>query len=71
MYSLYRSFSPLLKSIASNLGLSTGRCRFTPTCSHYTKQAFIKHGILKGAWLSTQRLLKCHPWSAGGYDPIP
>lgn len=59
------------KVIARNLGLSTGRCRYTPTCSLYAQQAFAKHGLLKGAWLSGQRLLKCHPWSRGGYDPIP
>jgi hypothetical protein len=59
------------KSIAQNLGISAGRCRYSPTCSLYTKQAFKKYGVLKGAWLSGQRLLKCHPWSAGGYDPVP
>lgn len=59
------------KVIARNLGLSTGRCRYTPTCSLYAQQAFAKHGLLKGAWLSGQRLLKCHPWSRGGYDPVP
>ncbi len=59
------------KAIARNLGLSTGRCRYSPTCSLYTQQAFAKYGILKGAWLSGQRLLKCHPWSHGGYDPVP
>lgn len=59
------------KSIAYNLGLSTGRCRYSPTCSLYAKQAVNKYGLLKGAWLSGQRLLKCHPWSKGGFDPIP
>lgn len=61
----------IIKLIARNLGLSTGRCRYSPTCSMYTKQALAKHGFLKGAWLSGQRLLKCHPWSPGGYDPVP
>ena len=59
------------KAIARNLGLSTGRCRYSPTCSLYAKQAFAKHGLLKGAWLSIKRLLKCHPWSHGGFDPVP
>lgn len=59
------------KFIAHNLGLSTGRCRYTPTCSLYVKQAITKHGLLKGSWLSGQRLLKCHPWSKGGYNPVP
>ncbi|MEI8232884.1 MAG: membrane protein insertion efficiency factor YidD [bacterium] len=71
MYKLYRQLSPYLKSLAHNLGISTGSCRYTPTCSLYAKQAFAKHGILKGAWLSLQRLLKCHPWSRGGYNPVP
>lgn len=61
----------ILKVIAQNLGLSVGRCRYSPTCSLYTQQAIHKHGLLKGAWLLAGRLLKCHPWSAGGYDPIP
>jgi len=71
MYQLYRHLSPLLKSISSNLGLSLGACRYTPTCSLYAKQAIARHGYLKGAWLSVQRLLKCHPWSPGGFDPVP
>lgn len=71
MYQFYRKISPYLKSIAHNLGLSTGTCRYHPTCSKYSEQAIIKHGIIKGAWLSGKRLLKCHPWSPGGYDPVP
>lgn len=71
MYTLYRRLSPYLKAIAANLGLSRGHCRYTPTCSLYAKQALQKHGLLKGAWLSGKRLLKCHPWSHGGYDPVP
>lgn len=59
------------KAIAQNLGLSHGRCRYSPTCSLYTSQAFHKHGLLMGAWLSGKRLLKCHPWSPGGFDPVP
>jgi putative membrane protein insertion efficiency factor len=46
-------------------------CRFEPTCSHYTMQAIEKHGPLKGLWLGMSRLLKCHPFHAGGLDPIP
>lgn len=59
------------KVIAHNLGLSTGRCCYTPTCSLYAQQALAKHGLLKGAWLLGVRLLKCHPWSRGGHDPVP
>ncbi|MBP9670084.1 membrane protein insertion efficiency factor YidD [Candidatus Woesebacteria bacterium] len=70
-YSLYRRLSPLLKSIAHNLGISTGNCRYSPTCSLYAKQAITKHGLFYGIWLSIKRLLKCHPWSPGGFDPVP
>jgi len=71
MYKVYRIISPYLKVVALNLGLSAGGCRYQPTCSKYSKLAFAKHGFFIGAWLSGQRLLKCHPWSKGGYDPVP
>ncbi len=47
------------------------QCRFYPSCSHYAEEALNKHGFLKGAYLSVRRLLKCHPWHAGGLDPVP
>lgn len=46
-------------------------CRFQPTCSHYAVAAINKHGTLKGSWLASKRILKCHPLNAGGYDPVP
>jgi hypothetical protein len=46
-------------------------CRFFPSCSEYACQALAKHGVLKGVWLAGKRLLRCHPWHAGGYDPVP
>lgn len=45
-------------------------CRFTPTCSEYTKQAITKHGIIKGTFLGIKRISKCHPWGKSGYDPV-
>lgn len=45
-------------------------CRFTPTCSEYSRQAFMKYGVLKGAYLSLKRILRCNPFFPGGYDPL-
>ena len=46
------------------------RCKFYPTCSEYTKQAIVKYGILRGCFLGIKRILKCNPFSKGGYDPL-
>ena len=46
-------------------------CRFEPTCSVYVYQAIEKKGVLKGLYLGLKRLLRCHPFSAGGFDPVP
>ena len=46
-------------------------CRFYPSCSQYAHEAVVKHGAGKGTWLSARRLLRCHPFHPGGYDPVP
>lgn len=47
------------------------RCRFYPTCSEYAKKAFLKFGLFKGSYLGVKRVLKCHPYNPGGFDPLP
>jgi len=46
-------------------------CRFYPSCSCYAEEALHQHGALRGTYLTVRRLLRCHPWHEGGYDPVP
>ena len=55
------------KFISPLLGPS---CRFNPTCSEYALQALEKYGFIKGSYLALRRVLRCHPFSPGGYDPL-
>jgi putative membrane protein insertion efficiency factor len=62
LISLYRQWiSPLLGP----------RCRFIPSCSAYGIEAISRHGALRGGWLTLKRLLRCHPWTPCGCDPVP
>ncbi len=56
-----KAISPMLPS----------SCRFVPTCSQYTIEAILKHGIFKGGFLAIKRILRCNPWGGHGYDPVP
>jgi len=61
LISIYRKFS----------SVTPPRCRFYPTCSAYAYEAIEKFGFFKGCFLAFKRLLKCHPFHKGGFDPVP
>ena len=48
-----------------------GACRFTPSCSVFAEEALERHGAARGTWLAFKRVGRCHPWCAGGFDPVP
>jgi putative membrane protein insertion efficiency factor len=62
---LIRAYRYLVSPLLGN------NCRFYPSCSRYAEEAVARHGIMRGGWLSLRRLLRCHPWHAGGCDPVP
>jgi uncharacterized protein len=59
------TLSPLLH------GFSLTRCKYLPTCSEYAYMAVVRYGWLRGGWMGLRRLARCHPFAAGGHDPVP
>ena len=66
----YQRISPTINSFGQNLGVAKTDCKFQPTCSNYATEAIKKYGILKGSYLGIKRILRCHPFAKGGYDPV-
>jgi uncharacterized protein len=65
LIALVRAYQALLRP------LLLGSCKFCPSCSEYAIEAITRHGPWRGGWLAVRRLARCHPWSAGGIDPVP
>lgn len=62
----------LIKTYRFLFGFWTkGCCRFYPTCSAYAEEALQRHGVIRGLYFTIRRLVRCHPFHSGGYDPIP
>jgi len=66
----YQKAALFRKKFFKTLFLSDAACRFKPTCSQYSYQAIAKYGILRGSFMGLKRIIKCHPWSKGGHDPL-
>ncbi len=64
---LLRGYQKFISPIFKNLGVN---CKFYPSCSEYMLQAIQKYGVIKGCFLGVKRLLRCHPFAKGGYDPL-
>ncbi len=62
---LLRAYRLLISPLYGNV------CRYHPDCSAYALEAVETHGALRGLWLGVRRIGRCHPWAAGGYDPVP
>lgn len=67
---LYQHTSTFRHQLLKTLWLSDASCRFQPTCSQYMYEAINKYGTIRGVLLGLKRILRCHPWSKGGPDPL-
>jgi uncharacterized protein len=68
---LLRALRVLLLPFQGMVSLTPRMCRYEPSCSCYAEQAVHRHGVVRGLGLAGWRLLRCNPWSKGGYDPVP
>ena len=68
---LLRGVRALLMPFEGMVSLTPRLCKYEPTCSCYAEQAIHRHGVVRGLGLAGWRLLRCNPWSKGGYDPVP
>jgi len=67
----YQSYFSLESGVMRFVFPGVRVCRFHPRCSQYTYEAVQRYGIITGLWLGAKRIVRCHPWSAGGFDPVP
>lgn len=67
----YQKYLSLDSGWAKKLYITDKVCRYYPTCSEYTYEAISRYGIIKGLFLGLKRIIRCHPFNRGGYDPIP
>ena len=72
MSAVSRGVLSVLRFYRTNVSPSRpATCRYTPTCSGYAIEAIERFGLVRGGWLALRRLLRCHPFHAGGHDPVP
>lgn len=67
---VYQKTSFFHNQLFKTLFITDAVCRFEPTCSRYTYAAVEKYGSFKGLWIGLRRIIRCHPWNKGGYDPV-
>ena len=67
---IYHKTKPVRADFTKTVFGSEGSCRFSPTCSDYAVQAINKYGVVRGSFLGLMRIIRCHPFAKGGFDPV-